>query len=89
MPGLIPDIAGWIPAVILPLAALIQLLKIYSVKNVQGVSFISWLLFGLANIGLYIFTEKYFAIQSLIGLLGTALLNFTIAFLVLKLKNKK
>lgn len=88
MSELIPDIAGWIPAVILPLAALIQLVKIFKVKNVQGVSFLSWFLFGLANIGLYIFTEKYFAIQSLMGLLGTALLNFTIALLVLKLKAK-
>ncbi|MDK9706196.1 MAG: hypothetical protein OEL83_04015 [Desulforhopalus sp.] len=86
MKELIPSIAGWIPAIILPLASLMQLVKILRERNVQGISVISWFLFGLANIGLYIFTEKYYAIQSLLGLLGTALVNFTIAILVLKMR---
>ncbi len=89
MSDLIPNIVGWLPAVILPVAAFMQLLKILKEKNVQGVSFISWLLFGLANIGLYVFTEKYLAIQSLVGLLGTALLNFTIAFLILRMRKRQ
>jgi len=77
------QIAGWVPAVILPLAAVIQLIKILKEKNVQGVSTISWFLFGVANIGLYIFTEKYFSLQALLGLLGTALVDFVIVVLVL------
>jgi hypothetical protein len=34
-------------------------------------------------VGLYVFTEKYLALQSLIGLLGTAILDFTIVGFVL------
>ncbi|MBN2803405.1 MAG: hypothetical protein JXR91_09945 [Deltaproteobacteria bacterium] len=83
----ITEIAGWIPAVVLPVGTLIQLFKIVKNSSIEGVSVSSWFLFGLANIGLYIFTEKYFAIQSLVGLLGTALMDFIIvALLIVKKK---
>lgn len=59
-------IAGWIPGVVLPTATLLQLIKIARVKSVEGVSLMTWLLFGFANLGLYVFTEKYFALQTLI-----------------------
>ena len=72
------NIAGWIPAIILPIATISQLLKIVQEKNAKGISLFTWFLFGVANIGLYLFTEKYFALQSLVGLLGTAILDFTI-----------
>jgi hypothetical protein len=75
--------------VILPAAALVQLVKIIISKDVGGISLITWLLFGLANIGLYIFTEKYFYVQSLLGLLFTALLDFIIVGFVLYFKSIK
>ncbi|MEM6452153.1 MAG: hypothetical protein AAF703_17800 [Cyanobacteria bacterium P01_D01_bin.105] len=49
----------------------------------------TWLLFGIANVGLYVFTEKYFALQSLIGLLGTAMMDFVIVGMIVFLKAKK
>ncbi len=76
MSDLLINIAGWFPAVILPSAAIFQLVKIIRTKDISGISIISWLLFGIANIGLYCFTEKFFELQTLIGLLGTAVLNF-------------
>jgi uncharacterized protein with PQ loop repeat len=76
---LLTQIAGWLPAIILPIAALIQLLKIIKNKHAQGVSSISWALFAIANIGAYAFTEKYFAIQSIFAFLLTAIINFAIA----------
>lgn len=76
------NLAGWIPAVVLPVATAIQLIKIVKSKNASGVSLFTWLMFGLANTGLYFFTEKYFAIQSLLGLLLTAILDFTIVGLI-------
>ena len=48
----------------------------------------TWLLFGIANVGLYIFTEKYFTVQALVGLLGTAIMDFVIVALIV-LKNSK
>ena len=89
MNDILTNIAGWIPAIILPIATISQLAKIVQEKTAQGVSLITWFLFGIANIGLYLFTEKYFALQSLIGLLGTAVLDFAILGVALAYKSKK
>lgn len=78
MKDLLVNVAGWIPAIILPIATISQLAKIVQEKTAVGVSLITWFLFGIANIGLYLFTEKYLALQSLVGLLGTAVLDFAI-----------
>jgi uncharacterized protein with PQ loop repeat len=82
------NLAGWIPAVVLPVASLVQLIKIIKVKEVKGVSLFTWLMFGLANTGLYFFTEKYFALQSLLGLLLTAILDFTVVGLIIHYKKR-
>lgn len=84
MPESLTDLAGWIPAIVLPTATLFQLVKIARARSAEGVSLMTWLLFGFANIGLYVFTEKYLAPQSLIGLLGTAALNFVIVGMILR-----
>ena len=83
MPNTITNLAGWIPAVVLPTATLSQLVKIVRSQSVEGVSLMAWLLFGIANVGLYIFTEKYFALQALIGLLGTAIMDFVIVTMII------
>lgn len=76
-------LAGWLPAVIIPAATLIQLVTIFKDRSTQGVSWLTWFLFGVANIGLYIYTEKYTALQSIVGLLGSAALDFLIAALAI------
>ncbi|MEM1308398.1 MAG: hypothetical protein AAGF98_02665 [Cyanobacteria bacterium P01_H01_bin.153] len=81
--------AGWIPAIILPTATVSQLVKIVRSRSAEGVSLATWLLFGIANVGLYIFTEKYLAIQSLVGLLGTAMMDFIIVALILFIKGNQ
>ena len=68
------ELAGWIPAIIFPSATSVQLIKIVREKTAVGLSVLTWILFGFANIGLYFYAEKYFALQSIIGLLGTAIL---------------
>ncbi|MEM6835717.1 MAG: hypothetical protein AAF609_02590 [Cyanobacteria bacterium P01_C01_bin.120] len=84
--SLITNLAGWIPAIILPTATISQITKIIRSRSTAGVSLATWLLFGIANIGLYIFTEKYLAIQSLVGLLGTAIMDFVIVALIIFIK---
>lgn len=79
---------GWIPAIILPAATLSQLLKILKEKSGKGVSILTWSLFALANFSLYIYTEKYLSFQSLIGLLGTAILDIIIILFTLKFRNQ-
>ena len=78
MKEILINLTGWFPAIILPAATLSQVIKLAQTKDADGISIITWVLFGMANIGLYIFTEKYFSLQSLIGLLGTAILDFVI-----------
>jgi len=76
--------AGWLPAIIFPAATLIQLLAIIKSRSTRGVSWFTWTLFGVANISVYIYAEKYLALQTIIGFLGTALLDFVIAALAIK-----
>ena len=83
MPQIVIDIFGWLPAIIIPLATIIQLSTIIRDRSAEGVSWITWFLFGVANVGLYVYTEKYFDIQSIVGLLGSALLDFVIAGLAI------
>lgn len=83
MTSTVIKIAGWLPAIIIPTATIIQLGTIFKDRSTQGVSWLTWFLFGVANIGLYIYTEKYTALQSIVGLLGSAILDFLIAALAI------
>jgi uncharacterized protein with PQ loop repeat len=78
------NIAGWLPAIVFPAATLIQLIAILRNNSVRGVSPMTWTLFGIANIAVYIYTEKYLAPQTIIGFLGTAALDFVIAAIAIK-----
>lgn len=73
------DIAGWVPAVIILGAIILQLVTMLRRRSAAGVNGTVWLLFGVANLCLYIYTEKYWEPQSIVGLLGSALLDFVIA----------
>ena len=81
------NIAGWLPAIIFPAATLIQLIAILRSKRIEGVSPLAWTLFGIANIAVYIYTEKYLALQTIIGFLGTAALDFIIAAMAIQRRN--
>ena len=84
------ELAGWVPAIVIPAATFIQLAAIIRHKSVRGVSATTWILFGIANACLYIYTEKYDEIQTILGMLGAAFLDFVIAGLViLKFGSKK
>ncbi len=65
------------------MATLLQLVAIVRKRSAAGVDWVTWFLFGVANVGLYIYTEKYGDVQSVVGLLGSALMDFAIASLVL------
>lgn len=89
MSDLVANLAEWIPATILPTATISQIVKIYRSNSTEGISLITWLLFGFANVGLYIFTEKYFTLQALIGLLGTAIMDFIIVAMIIFIERNK
>ena len=83
LPAKLIQLSGWLPAIIIPMATIIQLSTIIKSRSAKGVSWLTWSLFGIANIGLYIYTEKYADIQSIAGLLGSACLDFIIAGLAI------
>lgn len=72
------EVAGWLPAIIIPVATLLQCIEVFRADSVEAVSWTTWLLFGIANIGFYIYTEKYTSIQTILGFLGTAAIDFVI-----------
>ena len=83
MSPIIVEVSGYVPAVVIPIATALQLVSVLRSRSTAGVSWMSWLLFGVSNIGLYIYTEKYLALQSIVGLLGSAALDFAIVAVVL------
>ncbi len=85
---MIQELAGWLPALILPTATLLQIVKIIRQGNSDGVSMSSWILFGIANLGTYVFTGRYTAIQTILGFLLTAILNFVIVLLIVYYNRK-
>lgn len=78
MPEWLFEIFGWVPAVVFPLASGLQLLTILHRRCAQGVSIPAWSLFAIANICLFVYTEKYGEMESIIGALGTAVFNLCI-----------
>jgi len=82
-PEQIIQIAGAIPAIIFPTASLIQLFTLLRRRNADGVSALSWFFFAVANICLYVYTQKYDEWASIATFLGTSTLNFAVCILAL------
>jgi hypothetical protein len=76
-------LAGILPALIFPAATFLQIVRMLRERSAAGVSVVTWLLFGIANIALYVYTERYTEWQAIAGLLLTALLDFVIVALKL------
>ena len=72
----------WMPAIVLPGAALIQLIKLWKTHDPSGVSVLSLLLFGIAFVGVY------FSPQAIMAFLLTSVINFWIVWTVLKYRFK-
>lgn len=80
---LLIQIAGAIPAIIFPVASLIQLWTILSRRSAEGVSALTWFCCGVANICLYIYTQKYDEWAAIITFLGSGALNFSVCAVTL------
>lgn len=71
------SMAGWLPAIIFPTATLFQLIPVIQGKT-EGVSAVSWTLFGLANLGAYIFSTQKFTIQIILAFLVSSIMDLII-----------
>lgn len=74
---------GWLPALIIPIATLLQFIEVFRAPSVDGVSWLTWVLFAVANIAFYVFTEKYTSPQAILGFLGTAAIDIAIVITVI------
>lgn len=72
------QIAGILPAIVFPAATLLQLARIIRNRSTVGVSVMTWLLFGFANLGIYVYAERYTEWQAIVGMLLTAVIDFVI-----------
>ena len=79
----IAQFAGFLPAVVFPAATLVQLARMIRTRSAADVSVTTWLLFGFANLGIYVYAERYGEWQAILGMLLTAALDFVIVGLAL------
>jgi uncharacterized protein with PQ loop repeat len=77
------QMAGIVPAVVFPVATLMQLVRIVRSRSAADVSITSWALFGFANLAIYVYAERYTEWQAVMGMLVTAALDFVIVGLAL------
>jgi hypothetical protein len=83
------ELAGWLPGLIFPGATALQFYKIWKGGTAKGVSISTWVLFAIANVGLYIYAQKYDSLQMIVGLLVTAALDTAIVVLALVRERKE
>jgi hypothetical protein len=80
----LPQLFGVLPAIIFPSATLLFLVRLVQQGAAAAANATTWLLFGIANLALYAYAERYTEWQAIVGLLGTAALDFAIvAFICL------
>lgn len=77
------ELCGWLPGIVFPTASILQLVKLIQSKTSEGVSVITWFLFAFANIGTFVYIQKYTAPQTF-GYLIAASAQFCIVFIALR-----
>ncbi len=88
MPAWLIDIMGWVPAIVFPGAALLQLTEAIRAETTRGVSATAWGLCSLANVCAYGYTEKFFEPQALLLLFAAVLQVAIVVVLFLRRKNE-
>ncbi len=73
------EFVGWVFALVYVGATLLRLTYILLKRDPGQVIATYWALMGVANICLYLYVGKFGAPQTIVGLLGTAVLDFVIA----------
>jgi hypothetical protein len=77
-----PHLVGILPAVVFPAATLLHLVRLARKGTAGSANSLTWLLFGFANLAIYIYAERYTEWQAILGMLVTALLDFMIVGLI-------
>ncbi len=78
------EILGWVPAVVFPVASLVQLVVLVRARSSAGVSALTWSLFAIANVCLFLYIENRWQVQAIATTLCTAGIQATIVVLALR-----
>ncbi len=82
-PMTLAQTAGILPAIVFPAATILQLARMIRQRSAAGVSVPTWLLFGFANLAIYVYAERYTEWQAIVGMLFTAVVDFVIVAMAL------
>ncbi len=80
------NVIGWVPAVVFPAATVSQLFVLTRRRKADGVSAMTWSLFAVANVCLYLTIGEWLRPQILITTLGTAVLQVVVVMTILQLR---
>jgi fatty acid desaturase len=80
------NVIGWVPAVVFPAATVSQLFVLTRRRKADGVSAITWGLFAVANVCLYLTIGEWLRPQILITTLATAVLQVVVVMMILQLR---
>ncbi len=75
---------GLVPAIVFPVASLVQLVVMIRRRSGEGVSAITWTLFALANVCLYLYMGRHAEAQAIATTLGTAAIQVAVVVLALR-----
>lgn len=80
---------GWIPSVVFPLASLIQLVSLVRRGRSNGVSLLTWSMFALANVCLYLTIGEWTKPQVIASTLGAAAVQVAIVVVAARLRGSE
>jgi len=83
------DAVGWVPAVVFPAASVLQLMALLRRGRSEGVSVLTWSLFAVANVCLYLTVAEWTRPQVIVTTLGTALVQVVVVMTALRLRPDK
>ena len=83
--GSVLDLVGWVPAVVFPAATLLQFVAVAKGQGKGLASALSWGLFALANVCLYVFIGDWLRPQLVVATLGNAALQVVLVIVILRL----
>lgn len=78
---------GVVPAIIFPIASLVQLIAIIRSQTGRGISVVTWSLFILANLCLFMYMENRGELQAIATTMLTAAIQLVIVILAIKWRN--
>jgi|LauGreSBDMM110SN_4_FD.fasta_scaffold160137_1 hypothetical protein len=80
------SMVGWVPTVIFPAATVVKLFALARRGHADGTVALTWSLFAVANVCLYLTIGEWTRPQVVISTLGTAVLQVVVVALALRLR---